>query len=419
MAMDVNGDGKLDIVQINGDRLPRPAARKHSTSSRLSTMETAALPVNSGPISSAAGDPGAANKDNCKSTDRWMVIDFNGDGFPDLVKVMIDNSDTATSVRVYQNQNGSYLAKTLIFQLGGFYLTDGTTFAYTWVTGDFNGDGLVDIARIPKSGNTQSATTVSVYLSTGSLSTGLTAAQSWLPLTINDGDVVQTGDYNADGRSDLMVLTDTYLYQDPGGGGCRGICQGADKGSTNTKFNSQPGDTAGTTRSEYLSDGVSGFYLQASVFYSWNAPKSLNNKTNLTADFNGDGKEDLIRFFSTGGGAANNLEIYTSTPGYQDLLRKVTDGMGVAISIDYQPLTNPAIFTKSTDAVAPAIDLIEPMPVVATITYDNSLAPMAAQDRHILSAIVTKVSKPIRFAACSASEQSKRSTIARWTDNQD
>jgi len=277
-----------------------------------------------------------------------MVVDFNGDGLPDLVKVMLDNNKT--SVRIYQNQNGSFLAKTLIYQSGTFYESDGITAAYTWLTGDFNGDGLTDLIRVPKALNPDGATNADVFLSTGSLSTGLTAAQHWLSLTIGEQDVVQTGDYNADGRSDLMVLVDTTLV-----GGCRDGC-----------------DPPGTTRSEYLSNGVSGFYLQASVFYEWSIGHPVN-KTNLTADFNGDGKEDLIRFFTTSNGTVTNLEIYTGVPGYQDLLRKVTDGMGVATSIDYQPLTNAAVFTKSTDAVAPAIDLIEPMPVVATITYDNGL----------------------------------------------
>ena len=99
----------------------------------------------------------------------------------------------------------------------------------------------------------------------------------------------------------------------------------------------------------------------------------------LTADFNGDGKEDLIRRLTTTDSARNTysyLNTFLSNYGYQDLMRSVTDGMGSTTSIDYEPLTGVngiQLFTKSTDAVAPAIDLIEPMPVVAGITYDNGL----------------------------------------------
>ena len=352
IAADVNGDGKLDIICING---PDP-----QTGAAQALNVTAFINQGNGTFngvqwtySSASGDVTATNKDKCKSSDQWMVVDFNGDGLPDLVKVMADNdgNNDKTSVRVYQNQNGSFLAKTLIFRTGVFYESDGTTPGYKWLTGDFNGDGLVDLIRVPKYANRDNATNADVFLSTGSLSTGLTAAQHWVSLTLGEEDAVQTGDYNADGRSDLMVLVDTFTCID---------C-----------------DPPGTTRSEYLSNGVNGFYLQASVFYGWSIghPK---NKTNLTADFNGDGKEDLIRFYTTSNGTITNLQIYTGTSGYQDLLRKVTDGMGVATSIDYQPLTNSAVFTKSTDAVAPAIDLVVPMPVVATVTCDNGLGAIGS-----------------------------------------
>lgn len=354
IAADVNGDGKLDIICINGID-PQTQGTQPLTVTNYINNGNGTFNGVQWTYSSATGDPGGTNKDLCKGADQWLIVDFNGDGLPDLAKIYTDTVTgvgTKTSVRIYQNQNGSYLAKTLILQNGMFYETDGTTPGYVWVTGDFNGDGLTDLGRVPKTANRDAATTVSVFLSTGSLSTGLTTAQSWLSLTLGEKDDVQTGDYNADGRSDLMLLVDTNFTGGNSGGGS---------------------DQYHTTRSEYLSNGVSGFYLQAAVTYNFTIGSGPNFKTNLTADFNGDGKEDLIRFFTTSSGTVTNLNIYTSAAGYQDLLRKVTDGMGVATSIDYQPLTNSAVFTKSTDAVAPAIDLVEPMPVVATITYDNGL----------------------------------------------
>jgi RHS repeat-associated protein len=344
LAADANGDGKLDIICINGVDAQTGGAKALNATVYINNGN-GTFTGQQWTYTSAPGDPGGSNKDNCKSSDRWMVVDFNGDGLPDLAKIMIDNNKT--SVRIYQNQNGSYLAKTLVYQSSTLYESDASTFAYTWLTGDFNGDGLTDLVRVPKTANLDGATTVSVYLSTGSLSSGFVGPQAWLNLTLGEKDVVQAGDYNADGRSDLMVLVDTIIEQ--------------------YSFK--------TTRSEYLSNGVSGFYLQAAVTYPFTVSSSTNPKfkTNLTADFNGDGKEDLIRFFTTNNGTVTDLNIYTSAAGYQDLLRQVTDGMGVVTSIDYQPLTNSSVFTKSTDAVAPAIDLVEPMPVVATITYDNGL----------------------------------------------
>jgi RHS repeat-associated protein len=367
LAADVNGDGKLDIICINGP--------ENGTLNPQTMVVTAFINNGSGTFSGAnwtfpsvTGDLGGRNKDQCKGTDRWMVMDFNGDGLPDLAKIMQDASATTTSVRIYQNQNGSFLANTLINQSPGFYevdnCTNNCTLAYTWLAGDFNGDGLTDLARVPKTANAQGETNVKVYLSTGLLSSssmpsGFTAAQPWLSLTLGEKDVVQAGDYNADGRTDLILLVDQIIEQ----------------------FSFK------TTRSEYVSNGVNGFTLKASVTDTFNVQSNTDAKfkTNLTADFNGDGKEDLIRFFTTSNGTVTNLNIYTSNPGYQDLLRQVTDGMGVVTSIDYQPLTNSAVFTKSTDAVAPAIDLIEPMPAVATITYDNGLGSIGTPGSYTVS----------------------------------
>jgi RHS repeat-associated protein len=360
MAMDVNGDGRLDIVSLKGVDPHTGAARPLSIDVYLNNPngnQPGTFVVQTWPYNRAPGDPGDASADNVKSSDQWIVGDFNGDGLPDLAKIMYDNGKT--SVRVYLNQNGSYLVSTWIYKDKTFFKSDGVTTGYLWVSGDFNGDGLMDLARVPKQNNLDSATGITVFLSTGSEPTKFAAAQTWFAgapgLQVDAKTSVQAGDYNADGRSDIISLRD---YQASGGG---------------------PGvpATHGCVRTMYMSKGFA-FYQQTSVDETQNrvtSPTTPQLKKWLTADFNGDGKEDIFRAFTVGNGNTY-LNMWVSNVGYQDLLRAVTDGMGAKTSIDYQPLTGVGgvtVYTPTTDAVAPAIDLIEPMPVVASITYDNGL----------------------------------------------
>src|SRR5947207_3907010 len=390
MAMDVNGDGKLDIVCINGvDPLtgnPQPLKIKVFLNNPDGNAP-GTLVGQTWNYSSAPNDPATGSPDDCKQNDQWFAGDFNGDGLADLAKLMPDNS--TQSVRVYLNQNGSYLAAHWINQSGKFFRSDGITRAYTWAVGDFNGDGLIDFVRIPKSNNPDNTTTADVFLSTGSVSTRFTAAQAWLTLTAPERGVVQAGDYNGDGRSDLTVISDYFesnstldpaldsptvddsALADPADGSGYNI----DSVDSSAETVASTGYTVTTTRDVYLSNG-GGFYLASTgpdMVMQSSSPKP--RAKNLTADFTGDGKEDLIRIFAT------YLNIYLSNPGYQDLMRSITDGMGAKTSVDYQPLTGIngiPVFTKSTDAVRPAIDLIEPMPVVASIAYDNGLGAVGS-----------------------------------------
>ena len=303
MAMDVNGDGKLDIVCINGvDPLtgnPQPLKIKVFLNNPDGNAP-GTLVGQTWNYSSAPNDPATGSPDDCKQNDQWFAGDFNGDGLADLAKLMPDNS--TQSVRVYLNQNGSYLAAHWINQSGKFFRSDGITRAYTWAVGDFNGDGLIDFVRIPKSNNPDNTTTADVFLSTGSVSTRFTAAQAWLTLTAPERGVVQAGDYNGDGRSDLTVISDYFesnstldpaldsptvddsALADPADGSGYNI----DSVDSSAETVASTGYTVTTTRDVYLSNG-GGFYLASTgpdMVMQSSSPKP--RAKNLTADFTGD-----------------------------------------------------------------------------------------------------------------------------------
>lgn len=465
MAIDANGDGKLDIVCING------VDPQSSTNPDLKitvfqnngngTFTPGVWPVtstdSSGYTALDNGTRSAAGSDKCFRTDRWLVADFNGDGLPDLARVW--EKDSKNTVRIFANQNGSFSAANRIFKKGSFYEANDSTqpVAYIWLTGDFNGDGLADIVRVPKAANPDGAQTADVFLSTGAISSSATPAmvlppiftepgQPWASLQVGEQAKIQTGDYNADGRSDIVILKDHVKgtpsgFQSPEGGdvGLGGPIDANDDVSGLTAFLDDPVITAlraaeninftftappqlptptpiptpnpvpiiiypsgseadavwytssstaaasstpytySLTRAIYLSSGV-GFYKQVLTDDSQmeiNSYSVPNFGKWFAADFNGDGKEDIVRKFTTTDSSGNtkvNFNLYLNNLGYQDLLRTVTDGMGVKTSINYEPLTGIngiSVFQKSNNAVAPAIDLVVPMPVVASITYDD------------------------------------------------
>ena len=162
-AGDFNGDGNLDIVTANFSN--------STVSIRLGT--------GTGSFGSVAnfGLNGATNPNTI------LAGDFDRDGFVD---VLTANQSTNNLSFLRGNGNGTF-ATALNTGLGG-----GTS-PYSVVVGDFNGDGLFDVATANNGTNN-----VTVYLTDG-------------PLTIyglNGGTAptsIKVGDFNGDGNQDLVV----------------------------------------------------------------------------------------------------------------------------------------------------------------------------------------------------------------------
>ncbi|MBC7910850.1 MAG: VCBS repeat-containing protein [Pyrinomonadaceae bacterium] len=171
---------------------------------------------------------------------RYVVGDFTGDTKNDVAVVISDN-------------NGAYMFRMFIND-GSGVLVQGTDIALgvgiiPSIARDFNGDGTLDLV-----GRSFSPTAVTVLLNDGM--GGYTRTD--YPLSINSAEEIKVGDFNGDGKADLIA-----------------------------SFAVSP--TTPQNTSILFGDGLGGFTRTDSLglFYGW------TNRGDV-ADFNADGKSDVV-----------------------------------------------------------------------------------------------------------------------------
>jgi hypothetical protein len=125
---------------------------------------------------------------------KWVLGDFNGDGLADIASIWNDAGTNTITVR--RSTRGSFKTEQWRLNDGGW--VDSTK----WVAGDFDGDGRCDIAAL---WNDQGKMTIAVYRSSG-----LQFAPH-KPWALRDGgwdDSVKfvSGDFNGDGRADILSI---------------------------------------------------------------------------------------------------------------------------------------------------------------------------------------------------------------------
>lgn len=207
--------------------------------------------------------------------------DFNGDGFDDLAAGVPGEDGSSGIVHVvYGSANGLTAAGSQVWAQGGDILggnEGGDGFGGDVTAGDFNGDGYDDLA-VGVSGESSGGGLVNVIYGSAN---GLTSNgnQRWrqgadgISGSRENGDVfgfvVQAGDYNGDGFSDLAIGV-------PGEDGA--------EGRVDVIF----GSSGGLTGSGHQS------WTQDNIFGNGNSENGDAFGTVLAAgDYNGDGFEDL------------------------------------------------------------------------------------------------------------------------------
>ncbi|WP_224367431.1 FG-GAP-like repeat-containing protein [Hyalangium versicolor] len=297
---DVNGDGKLDILVANA--------------------ESGSILTPSGSLSVFLGNGDASVQSEVNygsaslSSNAVVAVDVDGDGWLDAVTVNGQTNLLLTNgnISVYKNLGpsapGTFGAPTSF--------TTGTPGSVHLCTGDFDHDGVADIA------------TTSVTLSQVSVLFGTGAGSFGAPTFIgipNTGGVQSTiacRDLNSDGFSDLVVTSpasarlSVLINQGNGSFAAPVSYSNAVNGQTaGIAF----GDANGDGTLDILSNGAAGRYL---FFFKGNgngtfasgvqsaaaATTATNSALGVVADdFNGDGKLDAYILVTTASGGVRPM----------------------------------------------------------------------------------------------------------------
>jgi FG-GAP-like repeat len=174
--------------------------------------------------------------------------DVNNDGYPDLIGDYFGTS-------VYPGNGDGTFGTPVASYAGVGYSFQGLTMA------DFNGDGIPDIAEVA---NDPRVVMIYAGLSGGKYSAAQQLLSNTTPVTSFSSLQLQaTGDFSGDGYADVLTANGTSLSLESS-----------------------------------LSDGKGGFSLKTALPYS--AFPTFEYAQPVTADFNGDGLQDIILTGSVG-----------------------------------------------------------------------------------------------------------------------
>lgn len=266
---DFNGDGKTDFAKIFNDNGVTAIDVHLSTGSSFT--------MNRWPVVRYPDRASLAYSDN----DKWLIADFNRDGRPDFLRYWNDAGCwSADKLSNYYPTPQFYYTRVATKQ-GGYWE------GQKWTIGDFNGDGITDVAKYWNDGNKW---TCDVHLWTGH---GF-EIQRWATQQQNYSDSQKwfTGAFNGDGKTDFVKFWANNFYY---------YC-------------------------ELHPSSGSGFNVE---LWSQTGRSFQDQSRWFTGDFNGDSKTDLIQFGSLvhtwiSTGTTFNLNTYI-LPGNADMeIRDVT-----------------------------------------------------------------------------------------------
>ena len=278
------------------------------------TSSTKSLPTIDGTFDVKYNPPSGYSVNN--NNFNFKLGDFNGDGKTDLIHfVNVGNG----YVHVWNSKgDGIFDVKSAFTPAPGYGVNANN---FNFQTGDFNGDGKTDLIHFVNNGNGY----VHVWNSKGDGTFDLKAAFTPAPgYGVNANNFnFQTGDFNGDGKTDLIHFVNNgngyvHVWNSKGDGTFdlkAAFTPAPNYSVSNNNFNFQTGDFNGDGKTDlihFVNDGKKGFVtvwnskgdgtfdVKAPFTPSPNYDVSNNNFNFKLGDFNGDRKTDLIHFVNDG-----------------------------------------------------------------------------------------------------------------------
>jgi hypothetical protein len=212
----------------------------------------------------------------------FSVADFNGDHKQDVALI-----DTSDNVNVFlSNGDGTFAPGVSYFAGGG---------ALSLATGDFNNDGIIDLAVVSSAG-------LGVLLGKGD---GTFQPAVFLNLPVINQVINLVGDFNHDGNLDLLLDVETLLGK--GDGTFTAMSGGAPRGAIAADFNGDGNvDLAGGAGVQlFLGKGDGTFQQPVSVIPASQKNGSYSVAVLGAGRFNADGRTDLLVTASSAGVGLN------------------------------------------------------------------------------------------------------------------
>ena len=302
------------------------------------------------------------------------TIDTRGDGKSEIVSAL------SSSIIIYNPNFGtSTINGCTYFSLGSCSLS--------FVPGDFNGDGRTDILWWLTG-------TKSVVLAISNGNGSFTATAPSQNSEFGSAAVVPyILDVNGDGKSDIVWDKVDFAGRSTGfrflwiGQGDHSFDKRANAAGNDNNlagYRAYVGDFNGDGKADVFWDqqDTAGRSLNSRVLWLGKGDgnftvitnfaglnDSLSWYTPIAADFNGDGKTDLLWRKTSD----STRVLWLSDPVAPDMMTGITSGVGVTTAIIYSPLTDNTIYAKDNTAVDPTVDLQTPTFVVSRVDASNGI----------------------------------------------
>lgn len=415
---DFNGDGYDDILITNGSYTGSEAwltvnSFDIAQGNPWSGYYGPTYYWGSYPAPTVSGFPDPFNVVSPHSGQITYPGDFDGDGICDFFTVLSDKTGYKTFMYQFSS-GGSFTNKEVLglYPAGGY--SNLTTNGIRMYVIDFDGDGKDELMVVTP--NPGSMTYVWTFTNDGhGTFTANLLYSGGYPEQQHD---IYFGDFNGDGKTDMLTrIGSTYTSSN----WQVAIANGTGWGVQPFTFANTPQQNESIAVADFNGDGKSDVILKRNsnntsstnyfdIYYFQSCPPSSPPTFSLTStpayttfctanmiasDIDGDGRADIVNVpknaCMSGSPVENTVSFFNR--GQEHLLQSVIDGMGNQTTFQYDNLASGNTYTKGTGSTYPLNDFQAPLYAATGLIIPNGLGGTTTTNYNYSSAVLHKQGK--------------------------